>query len=534
MSAQDSSRQSFFRLPFLLAILDGVGLNPDERGNAVFHARKPVLEKLFRAPSFTTLTTFGRRVGLPDGQMGNSEVGHLNIGAGRIVQQDLTRIDCAVADRTFGSIDAFRSLCTELAARKSAALHCIGLSSRGGVHSSLDHLVELVRTAAEAGVRQIFVHALTDGRDRPPHASVEELGALLPQLEAAVSGTPGAICRVVSLCGRYYAMDRDNRWERTELAFNMLTRSDGERFQDPLALIRSRHAAGETDEFLKPAVLAPDLLPRPATVQDGDAIVFTNFRADRMRQIVACFTPDGKPGFERSCRPKLSRIATLTEYEKGLPVDVLFPPQLVAHHLGAVVSEAGLSQLRIAETEKYAHVTYFFNGGVEEVCRGEERILVPSPRDVATYDLKPEMSARGVTEKLLGALGRPTPPDFIVLNFANGDMVGHTGNFDAAVKAVETVDTCLGTILDALTQRGGTALITADHGNADQMIDYETGSPHTYHTKYPVPCVLAGAQVGDLRLASDGALCDIAPTICRLIGLPVPAEMTGRSLLADG
>lgn len=520
------------RLPFLLAILDGLALNPNPRANAVFHAKKPTLDRLFASCPNTTLTTFGLRVGLPEGQMGNSEVGHLNIGAGRIVQQDLTRITFAVEDHQFPSIAPIQAMCATLRAEPNAALHLIGLMSSGGVHSSLEHIVELVRTALDGGVRFIFLHAITDGRDRPPQASLSELRELLDQIQPLVDRAPQkSLCKIVSLCGRYYAMDRDHRWERTGLAYKLFTECAGEPFADPFELIQARHAAGETDEFLKPAAIRGELLPRPASVEDGDSVIFTNFRADRMRQLVPAFLPTSDIPMERQKRPRLSHLCTLTEYEKGLPVEVLFPPQRVAHHLGAVVAAAGLRQLRIAETEKYAHVTYFFNGGVEAPCEGEERILVPSPRDVATYDLKPEMSAAGVTEQLIAALKREARPDVIILNFANCDMVGHTGDFNAAVKAVETVDTCLGRILDVLTAAGGTAIVTADHGNADQMVDYETGKPHTYHTTYPVPCLFVGAALAGLTVRDGGALCDIAPTICELLGLDVPPEMTGTSLV---
>lgn len=522
--------------PFLLAILDGLALNPNPRANAVYHAKKPVLDRLFAERPWTTLTTFGLRVGLPEGQMGNSEVGHLNLGAGRIVQQDLTRITFAVQDRQFPSISALRETCAALREKPAAALHLIGLMSDGGVHASLEHLVEIVRTALDSGVRFVFLHAITDGRDRPPQASVDELSHLLSEIRPLVERAPqGAVCAIVSICGRYFAMDRDKRWERTELAYRLLTEGTAdETFRDPLELIERRHLRGETDEFLKPAALQPDLLTRPASIESGDAVIFTNFRADRMRQIVAAFLQQSEVGFDRRKRPMLSHLCTLTEYEKGLPVEVLFPPQRVAHHLGATVADAGLTQLRIAETEKYAHVTYFFNGGVEEACAQEERILVPSPRDVATYDLKPEMSAAEVTDRLIEALRRPLPPQVVILNFANCDMVGHTGNFDAAVRAVETVDGCLGRILDVLQSIGGSAIVTADHGNADQMVDYETGKPHTYHTTYPVPCILLAPGHPSFHLRDGGALCDVAPTICDLIGLPIPPEMTGHSLLDRG
>jgi len=528
--------------PVLLAILDGLALNPNEKGNAVLAANTPVLDRLLSDYPHTTLTTFGPRVGLPEGQMGNSEVGHLNIGAGRIVRQDLTRISVAVSEHALGDIPAYASLISEIATdnfnQGQKALHLIGLVSTGGVHSSLEHLEELISTALRGGVKQLFVHAITDGRDRPPQASLTELGRLVDFLEQARAGiAPAARCELVSICGRYYAMDRDKRWERTSKAYQLWTNGVGERFDDPIALLKSRHSEGQTDEFILPAFLRSSEAGREAVILSGDAVVFANFRADRMRQIVHCFLPDAPAEVVTGNKIKLSHLCTLTEYEQGLAVEVLFPPQIITNHIGSVVGAAGLRQLRIAETEKYAHVTYFFNGGAEEPSPLEERIMVPSPRDVATYDLKPEMSAQEVTDKLLAALSRKeTSPQFIVLNFANCDMVGHTGDFSAAVRAVETVDRCLGMILARLEEIGGVALVTADHGNADQMVDYTTGEPHTYHTLYPVPFILFASagkhdEVLSCKLRDNGALCDIAPTICDLLDLPVPREMTGQSLL---
>lgn len=497
--------------PFLLAILDGLALNPNPKSNAVFQATKPTLDRLFQTCPHTTLVSYGERVGLPHGQMGNSEVGHLNIGGGRIVQQELTRINLAIEKGSLGKMPELSG---------TGALHLIGLVSEGGVHSSLKHLLALIQTALQQNVKRIFIHAITDGRDRPPAASIEELGELLSAIAQWRKDYPACEFGVVDIIGRYYAMDRDKRMERTQLAYDLYTQAIGEKAADALSAISARHRNGETDEFLKPIVLSERTFSRTTTVQANDALLFFNFRADRMRQIVRKF-------FES---PLNLKILTLTEYEADFPVDVMFRPQAVKNHFGQVVSLAGLRQLRIAETEKYAHVTYFFNGGVEEALAGEERMLVPSPRDVATYDLKPEMSAREVTAKLIEKLNEKKT-DVFILNYANCDMVGHTGNYEAAIKAVETVDECLGKVLAVLDQQGGAAIVTADHGNADQMVDYTTGAPHTFHTMYPVPLIITGSDFKNVKLRDGGALCDIAPTACDILGLKIPPEMTGKSLI---
>jgi len=462
--------------------------------------------------------------------MGNSEVGHLNIGGGRIVQQELTRINAAVTEKKLARLGEMEKLFSALKHSPSSALHLLGLVSEGGVHSSLAHLIALIQASLENGLRKIYVHAITDGRDRPPTASLEELG----ELQAAVANWkqefPEAEVGVVSVVGRYFAMDRDKRWERTELAYDLFTEMRGELVSDPLSALAHRHAQGETDEFIKPMRIEQTDFSRSTAILDGDCLLFFNFRADRMRQIVRSFFDSNFKEFRRKVYPKARSITTLTEYESDFPVEVLFRPQVVKNHLGEVLSEAGLSQLRIAETEKYAHVTYFFNGGVEAAYPGETRALVPSPRDVATYDLKPEMSAEAVTEKLLEVL-RSKAVDVFILNFANCDMVGHTGNFNAAVRAVETVDRCLGRILKEVEMQGGAAIVTADHGNADQMIDYTTGAPHTFHTTYPVPLIIVGDAWKGVQLREGGALCDIAPTICHMLGVKTPIEMTGETLI---
>lgn len=512
--------------PLALIILDGFAHNPDSRHNAVAAAKKVNLDQLFEEYPYTELITFGERVGLPDDQMGNSEVGHLNIGAGRVVEQDLLRINRAVRERTLQQIPAFQQAIRQV--KNDAALHLLGLCSTGGVHSSLDHLLGLIESALQLGCKRVFIHAITDGRDRPPTASLEELGELERHLVDLRGQYPNAELGIVDLIGRYYAMDRDKRWERTKLAFDLYTLGAGEEVDSAKAAIERGIAAGQTDEFYQPCRIKLPLSYRSGCIQADDVVLCYNFRADRMRQIVAALLGDkvGFDGFVPEKSVKLSGLLTLTEYESGLPVDVIFAPISITNNLGTVISAAGLTQLRLAETEKYPHVTYFFNSGEEEPYPGEERSLVPSPREVATYDLKPEMSAGGVTKILLDRLGHY---DFYVVNYANCDMVGHTGVLDAARQAVEVVDNCVGKVVEKILSLGGVALITADHGNADQMVDYESGEPHTFHTKYPVPFCLVGRK--DLSLRNGGALCDIAPTILKLLGIPQPPEMTGRSLI---
>lgn len=458
--------------------------------------------------------------------MGNSEVGHLNIGAGRVVEQDLSRINRELESGSISSNPAFTKALGTLLETPERALHLIGLLSRGGVHSIVTHAEALARAAARAGVKRIFIHAISDGRDRPPQAAMEEILACEKMFEQIKAATPGLELGIATVCGRYYAMDRDKRWERTQIALDALCGTASPEYASLKEGLESAYQKGETDEFIKPFRIA---LPQSNTsrISEGDTLLFFNFRADRMRQIVRAFlneVPECKP------LPKAKTVLTLCEYEEDLKVEVLFRPQVLKNYLGEVLAKYGLKQLRIAETEKYAHVTYFFNAGVEEPLMGEERVLVPSPRDVATYDLKPEMSAREVTailkEKILARAA-----DVYILNFANCDMVGHSGKLEAAIKAVETVDSCLGEILDALDSLGGRAVITADHGNADQMLDYQTGEPHTFHTMHPVPFILSGPGLNDLCLKPDGALSDIAPTILEILELPQPAEMSGKSLI---
>jgi 2,3-bisphosphoglycerate-independent phosphoglycerate mutase len=518
--------------PLLLAVLDGIGLNPDESHNAVFSAHTPVLDSLLASCPSTSLCSFGEAVGLPDGQMGNSEVGHLTIGSGRIIEQDLTRINKAAAKSAFEEIPVFSDAVKRLTPESSSTLHLIGLCSKGGVHSDLGHLTAILTSAAKCLVPCVVVHVITDGRDRPQKEAIKELIALEAHIKKLGVSHPDTHIHIGSLIGRYFAMDRDKRWERTEKAYNLFTRGTGQCVSSLTEALTASYENSVTDEFIEP-ILFTSLHPAcTSNIEDGDSILFFNFRADRMRQIVSSFFSDTWDHFPRERKINLSSIMTLTEYDETFPCKVLFPTPRIKNCLGEVLSNHGYSQLRIAETEKYPHVTYFFNGGNEVSFRGEERIMAPSPREVKTYDLKPEMSAYEITEILLTHL-ETSPADTIILNFANGDMVGHTGDFNATVKAVETVDTCLGTILEKIKSLGGVALITADHGNADQMIDYETGEPHTYHTTHPVPLILFNYSDTNKVLRDGGSLCDIAPTFLDILGIKIPSEMSGASLLTD-
>jgi len=517
--------------PFALVIIDGFAVNPNPNSNAVAMAKKPNLDRLFADNPYTELVTFGERVGLPGDQMGNSEVGHLNIGAGRVVEQDLLRIDRAAKNKSFSESPAFLDAVAKSSV-EGKALHLLGLCSTGGVHSSIEHLKSMIEAALLAGSKRVYVHAITDGRDRPQTASLEEVKDLEDFIASLRTRFPESQIAIVDLIGRYYAMDRDKRWDRTELAFNLYTKGLGEAAPSAIEAIQSQIALGLTDEFYKPVALELPVGYRSGKIESGDVLICFNFRADRMRQIVAAFLGSkiNFSNFEIGEAPQLAGLVTLTEYEEGLPVEILFPQIQIKNYLGEVISKSGLKQLRLAETEKYPHVTYFFNGGVEEPSEGEERALVPSPRDVPTYDKKPEMSAAGVTEILLDRLPML---DFFVVNYANCDMVGHTGDIAAAIKAVETVDTCIGKIVEKISALGGTIILTADHGNADQMVDYQSGQPHTFHTKYPVPFCIIGPLMKGKTLKNGGALCDIAPTILDLLGIEKPKEMTGQSLIGD-
>ena len=499
--------------PILLLILDGFGHRDDPVDNAIAAARTPNWDRFRARYPHTLIDTSGRRVGLPDGQMGNSEVGHMNLGAGRIVYQDLTRIEAAIDDDSFERNPA---LCAAIdAVRDTGTLHVLGLLSPGGVHSHEDHLFALLRLAKARGAARIAVHAFLDGRDTPPQSAKPSLQAL-----AAVCTETGA--RIASVGGRYYAMDRDQRWDRVERAWQAIVEADSPcGADDALAALDAAYARGETDEFVQPTVIATG-----ARIENGDAVVFMNFRADRARQLMHAFVDAEFTHFARR-QPVLAHFTTLTEYEADLPVDVAFPPQTLRNGLPEYLAAKGLTQLRIAETEKYAHVTFFFSGGRETPYAGEERILVPSPR-VATYDLKPEMSCPEVVAELKDAIASDRF-DFIVCNIANPDMVGHSGVFEAAVKAVETVDWALGELEGAILAAGGEMLVTADHGNLELMRDVATGQPHTAHTVGPVPFLYVGRR--DLSLRTGGALQDVAPTVLALMDLPKPAEMTGSSLV---
>ncbi|HVE66981.1 MAG TPA: 2,3-bisphosphoglycerate-independent phosphoglycerate mutase [Solirubrobacteraceae bacterium] len=498
-----------------LVVLDGWGLAPPGPGNAVSLAGTPVFDALWEAGPRTQLTACGRAVGLPDGQMGNSEVGHMNLGAGAVIVQDLTRIDDAVARGELEGNRVLRELCAG-----AERVHLIGLASDGGVHSGPKHLEALIALAPALGVRDLIVHAFTDGRDTLPTSGAGHLEAVDGWCARA-----GA-ARVGSVAGRYWAMDRDRRWERTQRAYDLLVHGEAPHAAASGAeAVRAAYERGETDEFVEPTQVGEEARIRP----DRDAVLAFNFRPDRMRQITRALAEPGFAELDRRGAPPLERYATMTEYEEGWTYPVAFPPARPEVTLAEVLAQRGLRQLHAAETEKYAHVTYFFNGGREDPWPGERRELVPSPRDVPTYDHRPEMSAPELAATVAAAW-REERPAFGIVNFANPDMVGHTGVIPAAVKAVETVDAGLGVVLEAVRETGGAAIVTADHGNADHMLEPD-GSPNTAHSLNPVPLVIAG---GDGPLRDGGVLADVAPTVLDLLGIDQPAEMTGRSLLRPG
>ena len=499
--------------PLLLMILDGFGIAPKE-GNAIAAANKPNLDRLFASNPITQIGASGLDVGLPDGQMGNSEVGHTNIGAGRIVYQELTRITKAIEDGPFFENEAFLSA-VENAKKNGSALHLIGLLSDGGVHSHITHLYGLLELARRHGLTKVYVHALLDGRDVPPASGKDFVAACAEKMKEIGVG------EIATVMGRYYAMDRDNRWERVEKAYSAMVYREGVQAADPVQAVADSYANDVTDEFVVPVVCE-----KGAPIQANDSVIFYNFRPDRAREITRTFVDPDFSGFERKNGFFPLTYVCMTQYDATMPnVQVAFKPESLENTFGEYISQKGLKQLRIAETEKYAHVTFFFNGGVEKQYDGEDRILVKSPK-VATYDLQPEISAYEVTDKLVAAIGSGKY-DAIILNFANCDMVGHTGVFEAAVKAVEAVDTCVGRVTDAVAAQGGVTLITADHGNADRMVD-DDGSPFTAHTTNPVPFCVVGY---DCKLREGGRLADIAPTMLQILGLPQPAEMTGKSLI---
>ncbi len=499
--------------PLILMILDGFGIAP-EKGNAIKAANKPNIDKLFAENPVTQIGASGMDVGLPDGQMGNSEVGHTNMGAGRIVYQELTRITKTINEDKLKENEAIVNA-MDKAIENGTALHLMGLLSSGGVHSHNTHLYGILELAKKKGLENVYVHAFLDGRDVPPSSAAEFMDELLDKMKEIGVG------KVATVSGRYYAMDRDNNWDRVEKTYAAMVYGEGEKADCPVCAVKNSYDKGVTDEFVVPVVVEGG-----AQVKPNDSIIFFNFRPDRAREITRTFVDPEFKGFERKNGFFPVNFVCMTQYDATMPnVDVAFKPQTLKNTLGEYVSNKGMTQLRIAETEKYAHVTFFFNGGVEKQYEGEDRILVKSPA-VATYDLQPEMSAYEVTDKLVPAI-ESGKYDMIILNYANCDMVGHTGVFEAAVKAVEAVDTCVGRVVEAIKKMGGVALITADHGNADKMVDAD-GSPFTAHTTNPVPFCVVGY---DCQLREGGRLADIAPTMLQIMGLEQPAEMDGVSLI---
>lgn len=519
----DRKETSLTTSPVILVILDGFGINPRKEGNAIAGAPTPNLDALLQNYPNSRLSMSGVDVGLPEGQMGNSEVGHMILGAGRIVYQDLTLIHKDIEDGTFyhnpGLLAALRK--TKAASNR---LHLMGLLGDGGVHSHQRHLEAIIEMARREQIGEIYLHLFLDGRDTPPTSAEQFMLDLAEKLRAYPN------TRVATVSGRYYAMDRDKRWERIEKAYLCLTEGVGKEADSALTAVRQSYAEKTTDEFVLPTVIKD---VRPAgLIKDGDGVIFFNFRADRARELTRTLIDEGFDEFPRKRRPKLSSYTTMTQYDETFNVTSAYKPREIRRILGEIVSQAGMRQLRIAETEKYAHVTYFFNGGEEKKFPGEERILIPSPKDVATYDLKPEMSARPVTEAMVKYI-RDQDVGLVIANYANADMVGHTGNFEASVRAVEVIDECLGKVVDAAMSKKGKVLITADHGNIEQLIDYDTGMPHTAHTTNLVPVILVDDDRKKCRL-NQGSGVDIAPTVLRLLSLPQPQEMTGHSLIVEG
>ncbi len=505
--------------PVLLVILDGFGYREEGDFNAIAAAHKPNWDRLWRDHPHTLLNASEKSVGLPSHQMGNSEVGHLNIGAGRIVYQELSRVDVDIEEGRFFENPALRQA-IQTAQQNNSTLHILGLLSAGGVHSHEAHIFALLDMAARAGLRDICVHAFLDGRDTPPQSAADSLRQLQQHCDRLGVG------RIASVVGRFFAMDRDNRWERVSIAYDLLTQGVGKfTAENALTALEQAYARGETDEFVQATAIVPTGAA-PATMQDGDAVVFMNFRADRAREITRALCDADFTGFARSHFPQLANFTTLSSYGEDFKQPCAYTPTAIHNTLGEYLSNLGLKQLRIAETEKYAHVTYFMNGGKEQPFAGEDRILVPSPK-VATYDLQPEMSAVEVTDKLVAAI-LSRQYHAMLCNYANGDMVGHSGNLAAATKAIETLDVCLGRVVAAMQQIGGEVIITADHGNAEQMEDPDTHQPHTAHTLNLVPLVYVGRPA---TVVDGGALRDIAPSLLAMMGLPQPTEMDGHSLI---
>lgn len=505
--------------PVVLVILDGWGYREEGSANAIATANIPTWNQLWREQTHSLLMASGNHVGLPNGQMGNSEVGHIHMGAGRLVPQDLLAVDLAIQDRSFFHNPVFLNM-LEQAKKSDSALHVLGLVSPGGVHSHESHIQALLQMAATHGIKKLYLHAILDGRDTPPKSALASLQKMQDEFVKLGVG------QIASIIGRYYAMDRDQRWERTEHAYDLYTRGIAD-FTAPSATLGLEMAynRGESDEFVR-ATSIHATNQKPIFIQNGDAVIFMNFRADRARQISRALTQADFSGFERQAQPKLSTFVTLTEYASDIASIPAFPPQSLNNSFGEYIANLGLHQLRIAETEKYAHVTYFFNGGREMRFANEDRILVPSPK-VATYDLQPEMNAAEVTYRLVAAI-KSGQYDAIICNYANPDMVGHTGNMAATIKAIEVIDHCLAEIVAALREVGGEALITSDHGNAEVMYDPNTKQAHTAHTTLPVPLLYIGKRKATLE---NGELYDIAPTLLTMMGLPIPAEMTGHSLI---
>ncbi|MCP4199870.1 MAG: 2,3-bisphosphoglycerate-independent phosphoglycerate mutase [Proteobacteria bacterium] len=507
--------------PVMLLVLDGWGIAPPGPYNAAHVARTPVLDRLQSTCPHTELKAHGRAVGLPSGQMGNSEVGHLNLGAGRVVTQDLVIIDEAVEDGSFARNEVLVSAAKKIKAAGGKA-HVMGLCSPGGVHSSLHHLYALVDLLADEGL-QVRLHAITDGRDTPPKSAREYLSTI----EKEIAGK----AETAVVVGRFYSMDRDTRWQRVNIGYDAHTMGKGTPCASADEGIAAAYAKGETDEFITPRIIVDEHGVPKGNIEDRDGVFFFNFRADRAREMTIALTKEDFDGFERQVVPNLSSYVCMTEYQSDFGLPVAFPPIALHNILGEVLAKKGLKQLRAAETEKYAHVTFFFNGGVEQPFANEDRHLVPSTKEVRTYDLKPQMSAPEITDAVVEKIGS-NAYDFILVNFANGDMVGHTGILAAAITAAETVDEQIGRLEKAIHDAGGSLLITADHGNLEKMRDEETGEPHTAHTTEPVPFILVDRARTTVPLRSGGALCDVAPTVLALLRIPQPAAMTGTSLIS--
>ena len=510
--------------PLVLIILDGFGHSESPDYNAIYAAKKPVWDRLLATQPHGLISGSGMDVGLPDGQMGNSEVGHMNLGAGRVVYQDFTRVTKAIRDGEFFENPVIAGA-VDKAVAADKAVHILGLLSPGGVHSHEDHLVAMAQMAARRGAGKIYLHAFLDGRDTPPKSAQPSL----ERLDATFAGLGKG--RIASIIGRYFAMDRDNRWDRVQAAYELIVDGKAEFTADSsVAALEAAYARGESDEFVKATAVVP-AGAEAVRVEDGDAVIFMNFRADRARELSRAFVEPVFKEFPREQAPQLAGFVMLTQYAASIPAPCAFPPEPLTNVLGEYLAKHGKTQLRIAETEKYAHVTFFFSGGDESEYPGERRVLVPSPK-VATYDLQPEMSAPTVTDRLLAELASDQRPDVTILNFANADMVGHTGVVDAAVQAVRTIDDCLRRIVPAFLDTGGTVAITADHGNVEQMVDPGSGEPHTAHTSNPVPFLLCGDAVKGKSLRAGGRLCDIATTLLPILGLDKDPGMEGVDLLS--